>query len=251
MALRIAQVTDLHLLDSGEHLMHLDVNERLERVLRHASALDPDAYFLTGDFCARDPEQEVYHRLRPVLDALHKPYYLAPGNHDNRQMMRNAFFLEGHGESPIKGLVRVKGRDFLFLDSSAGVVDDEQVNWLAKAITIYPEAAVVMHHPPVLMGVPFMDNKYPLRDTQNLLHILTSDGRRRRIFCGHYHTSRAVNHENLEVFLCPPTSFFLDSTHPEFKQEHLPPGYQMMEWTDDGDFRCVPYYVGECGGEES
>ncbi len=76
--------------------MGLDVNSRLQRVLEHAATSNPDAYFLTGDFCAQEPEQDIYHQLRVVLDKLGKPYYLTPGNHDDRGMLRNAFYLEGH-----------------------------------------------------------------------------------------------------------------------------------------------------------
>lgn len=242
---KIAQITDLHLLAPGNMLMGLDVNARLERVLEHARSNNPDAYFLTGDFCAQEPIQEIYHQLRPVLDKLDKPYYLTPGNHDDRGMLRNAFYLEGHSDEPVKGLVRVNNRDFLFIDSSKGEIDEEQLVWLRQAISAYPRAAVVMHHPPIPMGVNFMDGKYPLKNTEQLLGVLTSDSRRRRVFCGHFHTSRMVEYDNLQVHLCPPTSFYINPSAMEFEQELLPAGYLLLEWTPEGDFRGVPTYVPE------
>lgn len=242
MSTKIAQITDIHLLAPGEKLMGLDVNDRLQKVLEHAARFEPDAYFITGDCCARAPDQETYHRLRPVLDGLGKPYYLIPGNHDDRAMMRNAFYLEGHGQEAVKGLVRVNENDFLFLDSSAGSVDEEQINWLAKALKQYPEADIVMHHPPIPMGVRFMDDRYPLQDTDQLLRVLTYDGRPRRVFCGHYHSARTVAYRNLHVHQCPPTSFFIDSISPDFKQIKLPPAYLQLEWTGL-DFRACAVYV--------
>lgn len=223
--------------------MGLDVNARLESVLAHAMARKPDAIFLTGDFCASEPEQDMFHQLRAQLDLLGVRYYLTAGNHDDREMLRNAFYLDGHNYEPICGLVRVKDQDFLFLDSSPGTVDGDQVKWLSRAITNYPDANIVMHHPPVPLGVTFMDKKYPLRQTDELLAALTTDGLPRRVFCGHFHSGRTVNWKNLEVHLCPPTSFFINPDNEEFEQEMLPPGYLMLEWVEDGGFRAVPYYV--------
>jgi len=223
--------------------MGLDVNARLDRVLAHALARSPNAFFLTGDFCAAEPRQEVFHELRARLDLLGIPYYLAPGNHDDRAMLRDAFYLEGHNYEPIRGLVRVENHNFLFLDSSPGTVDGDQVEWLARAIETYPQAAIVIHHPPVPLGVAFMDKTYPLRNTDELLQVLTADNQPRKVFCGHYHSARTAKWKNLEVHLCPPTSFFINPDSEEFEQDILPPGYLMLEWSDEGDMRVVPYYV--------
>lgn len=243
MRTRIIQITDPHLLPPGEQLMGLDVNDRLSRVLAHAAAREPDAFFLTGDFCAAEPVQDVYYRLRPLLDELAVPYYLTPGNHDDREMMRNAFFLEGHNDAPIKGLVRVADRYFLFLDSATGHIDDGQLEWLRTAVARYPYADVVMHHPPILLGVTFMDKKYPLRENGELLDILAADGRHRTVFCGHYHSHRTVTRDRLTVHLCPPTSFYINPDADRFEQQMLPPAYQILEWSLDGALRVIPTYV--------
>lgn len=223
--------------------MGLDVNDRLQAVLDHAKGFNPDAYFITGDCCAQEPVQEFYHQLRPRLDALQKPYYLAAGNHDDRSMMRNAFYLHGQDQEPVFGLIQVKDRNFLLLDSSKGTVDDEQVEWLSRALNQYPDADIVMHHPPIPMGVRFMDAKYPLRDTDLLLRALTYGERQRRVFCGHYHSGRTVTYRNLQIFLCPPTSFFIDPVAPDFLPQDLPPAYQQLEWMEDGSFRSAIIYV--------
>ncbi|WP_187270993.1 metallophosphoesterase [Neolewinella aurantiaca] len=243
MHVKIAQITDLHLLPIGELLMGLDVNARLDKVLAHLMKREPDAIFLTGDFCAAEPKQEIFHMLRARLDPLGVPYYLTPGNHDDRVMLRNAFFLGGHNQDPIRGLVRVKDQDFLFLDSSMGKVDSNQIEWLGRALQNSPDASVVLHHPPVPMGVTFMDNTYPLKQTNDLIKLLTTDRRPRKVFCGHFHSGRTVRWKNLEVHLCPPTSFFINPDNTAFQQEMLPPAYLMLEWMEDGSFRSTPSYV--------
>lgn len=243
MALRIVQITDLHLLSPGEKLMGLDVEARFEAVLADASLHQPDAFCFTGDFCADEPVRAVYERLRPRFDTLNAPYFLTAGNHDDRRMIREVFGTPGEADDPVYGPVTINGRTCLFLDTSPGVTDRGQVDWLETAVREHPQAPIFMHHPPITMGVPFMDGKYPLRDTDRLVKILTSDGRRRRIFCGHYHTPRLVSQDLLDVFLCPPTSFFIQPCADDFALAHHLPGYFLLEWADGGDFRCVEYQV--------
>ncbi len=243
MALKLVQLTDPHLLHPGEMLMDLDVEARWESVLEAAARHDPDAFCLTGDFCAHEPRWEVYARLRPRLDRLGIPYFVTTGNHDDRGMLRQAFGLPGNGDGPLFGIAEVKGYPLLFLDSGPGVVDHRQLDWLEGALLEYPEAPIFVHHPPVPMGVRFMDEKYPLRETGRLLSILTADGRPRRVFCGHYHTPRVVSHCNLEVYLCPPTSFFIRPESADFDMEPHYPGYLLLNWADNGDFHYVQYQV--------
>ena len=222
--------------------MGLDVNGRWEAVLSLARSLDPDAYLLTGDFCAHDPEASIYERLYPQLQSLGKPYYVVPGNHDDRALMRQHFpSLGGHNWEPIYNLAEIGGYSFIFLDSSTGTVDSTQLDWLQQTLPQSPRATIVIHHPPVPLGINFMDGKHPLRDTDRLLDLLTSDGQRRRIFCGHYHNMCTVSHRNLDIFLCPPTSFYIDARAADFQLVNHRPGFNVLEWTDGGDFRCTPY----------
>ena len=243
MSLRIVQLTDLHLLSPGELLMGLDVQQRFQAVLDAAKQLRPDAYFLTGDFCAHEPVYAVYDRLKPQLDRLEVPYYLAAGNHDDPQMMRSVFGLEGAQGAPVYYRVDLRDQPFLVLDTSPGELDREQVDWLERQLQAAPRATLVMHHPPVPLGVKFMDAKYPLRTSDRLYEVLTSDGIRRRVLCGHYHSVRMVSHRNLDIYLCPPTSFFINPQAGEFELRERGPGYQLLEWQDGGDFRCSSLVV--------
>lgn len=223
--------------------MGLDVERRFAAVLEDARKMAPDAYFMTGDFCAHDPVAAVYRRLKAMLDRLDAPYHIIAGNHDDREMLRTTFGLSGAGASPIYYRQSIGGQPFLFLDTSPGLLEPIQLAWLARQLRRHPGADLIMHHPPVPLGVKFMDTKYPLRETDQLYDLLTGDGRRRRIYCGHYHSARVVTHRNLEVYLCPPTSFFIDPAADEFTLRERNPGYQYLEWTEAGDFRCATVEV--------
>lgn len=218
--------------------MGLDVNARFESVLIAAEQMAPDAYFFTGDFCAYEPVAEIYECLRPRLEGLEKPYFMVAGNHDDRSMMRAAMpRLSGTGNEPIYLTTTVGGHDFIILDTSEGRLDDGQLDSLRSDLADHPRAMLVMHHPPLPMGAVFMDANYPLADTDRLIDLLTADGQRRRVICGHYHTGRSVSHRNLDVYLCPATSFHINPRALTFEMDDLPPHFQLFEWTDEGDFR--------------
>lgn len=218
--------------------MGLDVSARFETALQAALRHAPDAVVLTGDFCAHDPVAEVYARLEERLRRTGLPYLPLPGNHDARGLLRAACGLPGVGEEPVYGVWRVGERPLLYLDTSRGRVDSEQLDWLAGAVREYPQAPLFMHHPPLEMGVAFMDQKYPLEDPDLLREVLRAGGPR-RIFCGHYHATCTVGWEGLQVYLCPPTSFFIRADAPDFELVDRPPGYLLLEWLDDGRFRCA------------
>ena len=193
---------------------------RFSRVLDHAQAYAPDAYFFTGDFCAREPQSWVYEELAPRLAALRAPTVIIPGNHDSRPLMRQYFDLPGSEDEPILQDLTLAGQTFLFLDTRFGILEDSQLNWLTSKLEHTPEAHLVMHHPPVKMGVAFMDDNYALRDTDRLLDLMHARERTTHVFCGHYHSGRTVYDANLAVHLCPPTSFFIKPEAVESRAGH-------------------------------
>ncbi len=231
--------------------MDLPVMERFERVLAHAHAFDPDAYFLTGDFCAREPKEWVFEWLAPRLKALGKPTILLPGNHDDREMMRRQLDLPGTGNDPIVQELHLGEQSFLFLDTRYAEVGEDQVDWLRGKFEQYPEAHVVMHHPPIKMGLPFMDDNYSLRGAGPLQSLLRERPDNVHVFCGHYHCGRTVRDENLLVHLCPPTSFFIKPHAEAFEQDFLPPAYQQLIWTNEDHLRVIPVFVTESPAVES
>lgn len=245
--LRIAQITDLHLTTDNEPLMGLDTRARMEAVLHDAASRSVNAFLFTGDFCAREPVEAVFAELRGRFDRLGKEYFLVPGNHDSREMVARHFssgepvpWREGR---TLDQIVTIGGRLFICVDTQAGRLSDEQVAWLENALILYPDADVVMHHPPIRTGNVFMDGKYPLHDRKRVAKVLCADGRNRNVFCGHQHAARAVRQRGLAVWVAPPTSFFLDPMKKDFQQVEAPPAYRLLEWDEGGRLAVVQRVV--------
>ncbi|OAV44138.1 metallophosphoesterase [Lewinella sp. 4G2] len=243
--LKIAQITDLHLLPPGECLMGLDVVARFERVMAHAAKFQPDVYFFTGDFCAAMPEEREIFWLGNRLFELEVPYFVVPGNHDDRTMLRNAFELPGDGDEPILQRVTIKDRTFLLLDTRYAKVGDAQINWLREQLKDLGSANIIMHHPPLKVGKPFMDDNYSLDEAQKVLQVLQEHDAPVVVYCGHYHSSRTIIDGNVTVHICPPTSFFIKPDAAVFEQDELPPAYQQIVYVGTGKRTVTPFYLSE------
>ena len=134
------------------------------------------------------------------------------------------------------------GYDHLVLDSSLGEIDHEQLNWLEKALARSERPLIWIHHPPDLMGAPFMDGRHALKNREPLLKILHNYKKPLSVFCGHYHAALICTSQNLTIHAAPPTSFFICPGATTFKQEDYPPGYQLVLLGEERTV-VVPRYV--------
>src|SRR3954447_10007197 len=135
------------------------------RSCRAAGALEPDAVLVSGDL-AEHASDEEYAVVREQLAALRAPVHVLPGNHDDREALRRAFDdLPGTGGEPIQYAADLGALRLVVLDSTrpgqdAGELDATRLAWLEEALADAPDVAtiVALHHPPLLTGVPAMDD---------------------------------------------------------------------------------------------
>lgn len=209
--------------------MNLDLRGRFLSVLDEAKSYQPDLYAFTGDFSLHDPTPESVAWLKEQADALQTPYFVLAGNHDNREMLRKAFKLTGAAADSIDYVVHIKGQDLIVLDSSTGELQPSQLAWLQGQLGRGGKPIIFMHHPPLPLGMPFMDRKHGLKNFQPLLDILVTYQREIPVFCGHYHADINATYHNLHIYVAPPTSFFINSKADEFQQDMIEPGFQLIE----------------------
>src|ERR1700759_1853693 len=89
----IAQISDLHIKEPGKLAYgRVDTAQALERCIATINQLTPtpDFMVISGDL-VDTPTQEEYRHLKSLLAALKLPFAAIPGNHDSRELMRNAF----------------------------------------------------------------------------------------------------------------------------------------------------------------
>jgi 3',5'-cyclic-AMP phosphodiesterase len=190
----VAHVSDSHF---GNEVR--DPSDRSAVVMDHLLALDPrpDVLVLSGDVADHGLAEE-YAAARAWLDGWPGPLAVCPGNHDVREA-----FVEGLGVQP-RSVVEVAGHRLVLLDSLVDAVDgrrvdegrlgEEQLDWLdARLAESAAPAIVVLHHPPLTIGVSLMD---PIRlaDGADLEPVIRRHPHVMAVLVGHAHTMAATSY---------------------------------------------------------
>ena len=185
----IAHVSDIHI-DAGERSA-----ERTARVVRYLAGLPspPDAVIVTGDIADHGAEAE-YERVRELVQ-LPTPVLWCPGNHDDRGPYRKALLGEEPDGQPVNRAYEIAGVLILMADSSIpgrndGLLADETLAWLEVALAARPEmpALICFHHPPVMLGMPFIDSIRQF-GTERLAALVERHPQVVALLCGHAHTA--------------------------------------------------------------
>jgi Icc protein len=254
----VAQITDMHILAAGKLFhsprptipaddpawSHIDTAACLARAVAQLNALTPmpDLTVITGDLTDHGGAEE-YANLRALLAPLRMPHFLIPGNHDNREKLREAFADRGH--FPRHGFLhyavenyplRIVALDTNIPGSHEGELCRERLAWLDDTLKAAPAkpTLVLMHHPPFATGIEHMDG-YPLRDPAAFAAIVARHPQIEGILCGHLHRTIHRRFAGTIAGTCPATAHQLvldinPGAPAEFNFE--PPGYQLHLWRD-------------------
>ncbi|HEY3950688.1 metallophosphoesterase [Phenylobacterium sp.] len=196
--LTIAQITDLHVTTAADPLSQMRNEQRLRQVLASIHALKPRpvAIIASGDLVDHGKPEE-YAALKAILAEAEIPIYFALGNHDRR-----APFLEVFGGpfAPLDetGLVqyavdfdglRMVVCDTLSEGHQFSGFDEARAAWLARTLDAdrSTPTIVVMHHPPILSGVRWMDPDPDAPWIGLLAETLREREQVRVVLCGHVH----------------------------------------------------------------
>lgn len=241
----IAQISDLHL-KAGQRLTYgvVDTLGALRRAVDHLNASHPrpDIVVISGDLVDFGRPDE-YAVLQPELARLHMPYYLVPGNHDNREHLLAAFadhvYLPISADAPLDWVVeeypvRLIGLDTTIPGAHGGQLLDSQLLWLDKQLACRPDVPtlLVMHHPPFISGIGHMDRESFI-NASALEQVIARHPQVERLLCGHLHRPMQRRFGGSLSCVCPGTShqivLDLQQTAPaHFNLE--PAGYLLHRW---------------------
>ena len=212
----IAQLSDLHVRPEGMLYQGVaDSNAQLAAAVAHVNALDPrpDLALLTGDLVEKGTAPE-YAKLRELLSALVIPSLVIPGNHDDPEAFRSAFW--DHDYLPDTGpmhfvaeesAVRIVALDVTVPGLHHGLIDEAGARWLDETLADARErpTIVMMHQPPFDCGVPYLD-LYSCREGARLADVIARHRQVERIVCGHVHRFMMLRFAGTVLCTAPSTT---------------------------------------------
>jgi 3',5'-cyclic AMP phosphodiesterase CpdA len=219
----LAQISDLHL---GEPAISgVKPKKSLREVIATLEKLpNPvDAIVVTGDL-AEHAKPEEYRLAAELIGRLGVPFYVLPGNHDDRATMREAFALPGSADEPIDYTVDLGPLRLVVVDSTIpgedrGGFEAEQLRWLDGELAGAPDQPTIVatHQPPLTTAIADWDSvNMPLPERHGLAAVIERHPQVRAIVGGHLHRITASSLAGRPVLVAPST--FVQA-RPDFEAE--------------------------------
>jgi 3',5'-cyclic AMP phosphodiesterase CpdA len=213
----ITQITDTHITEYEKLAQdRVDTYLRLGATvhLLNGLSMKPDVVLITGDL-ADDRHTDSYKRLLVCHELLTMPYYLMPGNHDDRGLLR--YFFPNHpgmsdcpfiqyavDDCPVLLIginTVVEGSDFVLLG-------EKKLLWLDNFLNENTEKPILIfiHHPPFKTGI---DEIYfcALEGVGDFRRIVKKHSQIKHILCGHLHRSIQTQFTGVPVAIAPSTAY--------------------------------------------
>lgn len=253
----IVQISDLHLAPEGQKTLGVaPMAENLALCIERINALEPsvDLVMITGDLTHDGTTPEAENAARS-LQALRAPFYVLPGNHDDRDVLWSVFGGAACPDRPdgfLNYVVEATGLRLIAVDSvmtggHGGQMCGIRLDWLEARLAEAPDAptAIFMHHPPVKMGVVESDLD-GFVGAERLGRIIGAHPNVLGIFCGHIHLAAHTRWNGTTVSTAPSMGMQLapDLTLEKPSQFVLAaPGFQLLLWSETGNLVTHTLYA--------
>ena len=244
----LAQLSDLHLREPGRLAYgRLDTAPYLAQAVQTLLHLPqaPQAVVITGDLTDFGRAAEYAH-LAELLAPLPMPVYLLPGNHDDRDQLRQSFpqhpYLGTEGfvqySVPV-GPLQLIALDTVVPGASHGALCPQRLAWLAEELERQRERPVILalHHPPFQTLIGHMDRIGLLQGAAELEALVTRHPQVQRVICGHLHRSIQVRFGGTLALTVPSPAHqvCLDLAPDAASAWTLePPGFGLHAWSEAG-----------------
>jgi 3',5'-cyclic AMP phosphodiesterase CpdA len=168
---------------------------RAVHAIRETLGHAPDALLVSGHI-ASTPLEAEYTEARTQLEQLGAPLYAIPGNHDDRQLLAATFGLtDATDPASLSYAVALGPMRLVALDSThegraGGQLSAARLEWLDRTLAQdrRTPTLLAMHHPPIVTGLPGMDEiGIPDAERSALGEVVAGHPQVHAIAAGHVH----------------------------------------------------------------
>lgn len=121
----------------------------------------------------------------------------------------------------------------IYLDSSKGSIDIEQLEWLKRELVSSRRNIIFIHHPIVGLDLK-VDDIGKLKNREDLLKILVKAQNEITIFCGHYHMANTSVHKNVAQCITPAVAFQIKKETDAIEIDTAVSGYRIIQIGNNG-----------------
>lgn len=250
--LKILQLTDTHLFEAPGNRIHgVDSNENFLKVINHIekNKIEFDFIFLTGDI-SQDETLSSYELIAEAVSKFNKPIYWIAGNHDDRPTMVDVFsnYPLFKNENPF--FLSDIGWSFIFIDTvlkgeHSGYMVKEKIKIFSDLLRMTQEEssiAIVMHHHPIPVNTPLID-QFILKNRDDFLRVIQKSGRKVDVvICGHVHGDYDLNAEGVRVVSSPATCLQWQKGAIELQTEKIS-GFTLWKFSEKGVFDYETFFI--------
>ncbi len=232
--MKIIWLTDIHVRPQNKTNFGFDPICRLETAVSYIQNhhLDADYCVLTGDL-TEDGDADSYKLVDKIMSRLPFAYLSIPGNHDDREVMRQYIALPADTcpnfiqYSITKNNCRLIMLDTLYDGFDEGLLCDHRLDWLRHELTRDQSTStyVFCHHHPISLHLPMQDG-IRLMQGEKLLEILTKAENVKHLFFGHIHRSVSGSLGSLGFTALQSTAFSAPLPYPDWSWETFAPSQE-------------------------
>lgn len=247
----IAQITDLHIGFDRDNPHEVNVR-RVNLVIDQINELRPrpDLLIVSGDMVENGDDADAYAHARALIGRWEGPTLFAVGNHDDRANFRAVLpdvpvdadgfiqFSEYHG-----GL-RLTVIDTVEQGRHGGSFCEARAEWLRAELATdsATPTVIVLHHPPIDTGIPWMSADPREGWVQRLKAVVEPANQVVALLSGHVHRPISAQFAGKPLIICPSTAPWValdlddvDPLHPDGRALIIadPPAFALHDW--DGE----------------
>lgn len=223
---QIAYVTDIHLDDHFPIEGGADPISNWKTILQDIKSRNIQQLILGGDL--GEPSSNVW--FFESIEGFSADITL--GNHDTFQEISKYHKKQSEGVNELYYSYEDEGFKYIFLDSSSGIIQEAQLQWLQQELRTEKKILLFIHHPIVEVDTP-VDKLYPLINRNSVRKILHDAGNDIIVICGHYHMEDEQQKENVRQLVTPAASIQLIKNASAIELDSSTFSYRIIDINND------------------